>query len=264
MRLQVRLTALLVAIASFGVLPTVASAHRPSGAASYSDDAGAAGGASYDENDPYWDEEASGGAGEYGDYGDPYDPADSGGQQPGDPVPPAKPAKPAKPSTPATPAPPSTPAPDVKLPAKPAKYIAGVTAQMQTNGLAAIPRGAPKQVRQMIAAGNRLIGKPYLWGGGHAKIEDKGYDCSGTVSYALIGGGLLTSPMVSGGLAKWGSAGAGRWVTVYANKNHVYMEVAGVRLDTSPIGDFSLNKGPRWRPLIGARKGFKVRHPTGL
>ena len=99
---------------------------------------------------------------------------------------------------------------------------------------------------------------------GHAKLEDKGYDCSGSVSYALIAGGQLTSPLVSGDLAKWGAAGAGAWVTVYANKNHVYMEMAGLRFDTSPIADPTAAKGPRWRPLIGGRKGFKVRHAVGL
>ena len=137
---------------------------------------------------------------------------------------------------------------------------------LRTNGKAAIPRGAPKRVRAIIAAANQIAGKPYKWGGGHAKLVDRGYDCSGTVSYALIrsGTGLLFSPLASGGFARWGTAGAGKWVTVYANKGHVYMEVAGLRLDTSPAGVWGGEKGVRWRPAIGRRTGFKVRHPVGL
>jgi len=158
--------------------------------------------------------------------------------------------------------------PPVKTPAIPAgppvATVAGRTAVLQSNGKAAIPRGAPKRVRKLISAGNRLIGKPYKWGGGHAKLNDSGYDCSGTVSYALIGGTLLNSPMVSGSFMRWGSGGEGKYVTIYANKGHIYMEVAGLRLDTSPIGDYTGAKGPRWRPVIGKRKGFKVRHPAGL
>src|SRR3954452_25461219 len=106
---------------------------------------------------------------------------------------------------------------------------------LRTDGKAAIPRGAPARVRAMIAAANQIVGKPYKWGGGHAKLVDSGYDCSGTVSYALIGSGVLVGPMVSGQFATWSTAGAGRWVTVYANKGHVYLEVAGLRLDTSAV-----------------------------
>jgi len=142
--------------------------------------------------------------------------------------------------------------------------VAGRVARMRTDGLAAIPRAAPKRVRTLIAAVNRIIGKPYKWGGGHARLLDKGYDCSGAVSYALIGAGLLASPQVSGRLARFGAKGAGRWVTVYANKGHVYLEVAGLRLDTSSVGDTRRRSGVRWRPLIGARRGFAVRHPVGL
>jgi hypothetical protein len=144
--------------------------------------------------------------------------------------------------------------------------VAGRQAMLRTNGKAAIPRGAPRRVRAIIAAANQIAGKPYKWGGGHARLDDRGYDCSGTVSYALIrsGAGLLASPMVSGSFARWGAAGAGNWVTVYANKGHVYMEVAGLRLDTSAAGDWGGKKGVRWRPVIGKRRGFKVRHPLGL
>ncbi|WP_205699592.1 NlpC/P60 family protein [Conexibacter sp. SYSU D00693] len=144
------------------------------------------------------------------------------------------------------------------------RTVAGKVARMRKDGKAAVPRGAPKRVRQMIAAANQIVGKPYKWGGGHASIVDRGYDCSGAVSYALIRTGLLNAPRVSGSLARWGSGGTGRWVSVYANKGHVYMEIAGLRLDTSPVGDPSGRKGVRWRPVIGKRRGFSTRHPVGL
>jgi|GEM_PF-927968 len=220
------------------------SASGGAGAAQYYDDTDD-GGASAD--DPYYDHS--------------YDEnTDNGGQEPSGslPDPPKAPAKPKAPPAPA-PAPPTPPAPTT-----PAVTSPGTVAQMMSNGKATVPRNAPKAVRQMIVAANRLIGKPYLWGGGHAKLEDKGYDCSGSVSYALIAGGQLTSPLVSGALAKWGAVGAGAWVTVYANKDHAYMEIAGLRFDTSPVADPSGAKGPRWRPAIGGRKGFKVRHSVGL
>ena len=163
---------------------------------------------------------------------------------------------------------PSTPeVPEVpEIPLVTTPTVAGRQAMLRTNGKAAIPRGAPKRVRAIIAAANQIAGRPYKWGGGHARLDDRGYDCSGTVSYALIrsGTGLLASPMVSGSFARWGATGAGRWVTVYANKGHVYMEVAGLRLDTIAVGDWGGRKGVRWRPVIGKRKGFKVRHPLGL
>lgn len=90
------------------------------------------------------------------------------------------------------------------------------------------------------------------------------YDCSGAVSFALIRTGHLRSSLTSGGFARWGSRGKGRWVTIYANRGHVYMEVAGLRFDTSAVADAGGRKGARWRPAIGRRKGFKVRRPAGL
>ena len=168
----------------------------------------------------------------------------------------------------APPADPETwaPEPEPQIPLVATPTVAGKQAMLRTNGKAAIPRGAPQRVRAIIAAANQIVGKPYKWGGGHAKLVDRGYDCSGTVSYALIksGTGLLYSPMVSGSFARWGAAGAGRWVTVYANRGHVYLEIAGLRLDTSAVGDWGGSKGVRWRPVIGKRKGFKVRHALGL
>jgi hypothetical protein len=145
------------------------------------------------------------------------------------------------------------------------KIIKGKRALVRADGKAAIPRGAPKRVRVAIAAANKIVGKPYKWGGGHAKLFDRGYDCSGTVGYSLIHAGLQRAPMVSGQYAaRWGNGGAGRWITVYANKGHVYMEIAGLRLDTSPVGDPTGRRGVRWRPVIGRRGGFAARHPAGL
>jgi cell wall-associated NlpC family hydrolase len=144
------------------------------------------------------------------------------------------------------------------------RTVPGKVARLRTDGKAAIPRAAPKRVQALIAAANHIIGKPYLWGGGHAKIADAGYDCSGAVSYALIGAQLLAAPMVSGTLAKWDAAGSGKWLSIYANKGHVYLEVAGLRLDTSAVGDRGGRGGVRWRPVIGRRTGFHARHPVGL
>ena len=150
------------------------------------------------------------------------------------------------------------------LPVSKRPTVAGKTAMIRRNGLAAIPKGAPARVRAIISAANQIIGKPYKWGGGHGRLFDSGYDCSGTVSYALIRAGLLGSPLVSGSLAHWGGRGKGRYVTIYANRGHVYMEVAGLRLDTSSVGDPKGKSGVRWRPPIGKRVGFAVRHVNGL
>jgi hypothetical protein len=142
--------------------------------------------------------------------------------------------------------------------------VPGRTALMRRDGKAAIPRGAPKRVRAVIAAANQIVGKPYKWGGGHARLLDKGYDCSGAVSFALIRAGLLPAPRVSGALARWAAPGAGRWLTVHANRGHVYLEVAGLRLDTSRVGDRGGRSGVRWRPVIGRRPAFTSRHVAGL
>ena len=130
------------------------------------------------------------------------------------------------------------------------------------NGKAIAPRNAPRRVRQIIKAGNRIIGKPYKWGGGHATFSrlDSGYDCSGSVSYALRGARLLRSPLASGALMRWGRRGTGRWVTVYAHGGHAYMVVAGLRLDTSGTG----GRGPRWLTVRRSSAGFVARHPRGL
>jgi hypothetical protein len=157
---------------------------------------------------------------------------------------------------------PLVPEPTVPMPTT--RTIAGKVALVRADGKAAIPRGAPARVRAVIAAANEIAGKRYKWGGGHAKLVDRGYDCSGAVGYSLIRPGLLGAPMVSGSFARWGVAGAGRWITIYANRGHVYMEVAGLRLDTSAVADPGGRSGVRWRPAVGRLKGFKVRHIAGL
>lgn len=158
---------------------------------------------------------------------------------------------------------PEPPAPVVELVRT--ATVRGKVAKLRTDGKAAIPRGAPKRVRTLIAAINRIVGKPYRWGGGHRRLLDGGYDCSGAVSYGLIGAGMLRAPEVSGTLMRFGAAGRGRWISVYANKGHVYLEVAGLRLDTSGVGDlYGGRSGVRWRSLIGKRRGFVTRHPAGF
>jgi hypothetical protein len=142
--------------------------------------------------------------------------------------------------------------------------IPGAVATIGPDGLAAAPAEAPPQVHAAIAAANRIVGKPYRYGGGHGKVEDSGYDCSGTVSYALIGAKLLKAPLDSSSFMRWGESGPGAWITVYTNPGHAYVVIAGLRLDTSAAGDPSGNKGPRWRPVLRSTRGFRARHPVGL
>ena len=113
----------------------------------------------------------------------------------------------------------------------------------------------------MINAGNKIRRKPYDWGGGHADFKDKGYDCSGAVSYVLHAAGMLDYPMVSGQFMKYGSPGTSRWVSIYASKTHVFMEIAGLRYDTSYITDGD-KSGPGWSEVLRERKGFRVRRPA--
>jgi hypothetical protein len=132
-------------------------------------------------------------------------------------------------------------------------------------GRAIAPPQAPTLVKRLIAAANEISDRPYVWGGGHRSFFSEGYDCSGAVSYALHGAELLSTTMVSGQLARWGEGGVGRWVTIYANAEHVFMIVAGLRFDTRE--DMPGESGPRWKmaepdPRILGR--FAVRHPAGL
>ena len=133
------------------------------------------------------------------------------------------------------------------------------------NGRAVAPAAAPRRVKRVIAAGNRLIGKPYRYGGGHRPFRaglDTGYDCSGTASYALFGGRFLRSPMPSGSFVRWGRRGPGRWITVYAHSGHMYIVVAGLRLDTGMRDDPSTT-GPGWSKKLRPSGAFVARHPRG-
>jgi hypothetical protein len=145
------------------------------------------------------------------------------------------------------------------------QIVPGAVATLLPNGMAAAPDTAPQEVKDAIAAANEIIGRPYVYGGGHnARFASKGYDCSGTVSYALHGGDLLTSPLDSRSFLKWGERGPGAWITVYTNPSHAFAVIAGLRLDTSAAGDPSGAKGPRWRPALRSTKGYKARHPLGF
>ncbi len=140
------------------------------------------------------------------------------------------------------------------------RFEHGRTAMLK-NGLAYAPKKAPPAVVKAIAAGNRLQNKPYKWGGGHARHNDTGYDCSGSVSYVLREAGLLKGSMTSKGYHDYGRKGQGDWITVYVRNGHVFMTVAGLRLDTGGSGNRS---GPRWKPETRASRGHVMRHPRGL
>jgi cell wall-associated NlpC family hydrolase len=132
-------------------------------------------------------------------------------------------------------------------------------------GLAYAPSLAPAAVQQAIWAGDAIRHKPYIYGGGHGVWNDGGYDCSGTVSYVLHAAGLLKISMDSSEFMSWGGHGLGQWITIYTNPAHAFIEIAGIRLDTSAEGDPhpAPGSGPRWRPLLQDTSGFLVRHPTG-
>ena len=136
--------------------------------------------------------------------------------------------------------------------------VSGIS--INTGGMVQPPPGAPPAVARVIAAANAIATLPYVWGGGHGSFQANGYDCSGSVSYALAAGGLLTSPLVSGAFESWGAPGPGRWITVYANAGHAWMEVAGWRFDTVALA----TGGTRWSQGGGEFSGFVVRHPPGL
>jgi cell wall-associated NlpC family hydrolase len=138
---------------------------------------------------------------------------------------------------------------------------AGRGGWVEANGYARAPVNAPDAVRRVIQAGNLIARSPYVWGGGHGAWVDKGYDCSGSVSYGLAAGGLLGYSLTSGQLMNWGQAGPGRWLTIYANEHHVFMYVAGLRFDTSGrAGDHA----SRWQLAPRSADGFVVRHYPGL
>jgi cell wall-associated NlpC family hydrolase len=147
----------------------------------------------------------------------------------------------------------SAPAP---APAAPA----GAKAALGADGHAVAPASAPAAVKSLIAAANRIVGKPYRYGGGHGKWEDTGYDCSGSDSYALHGGGLLNRPMTSGEFESYGDAGPGAWITIYGSGGHSYLVVAGLRFDT---GFHPPPSGPQWSTKMRPSDGYVARHPVG-
>lgn len=120
--------------------------------------------------------------------------------------------------------------------------------------------GLPLRVRRVIAAADRIARKPYRYGGGHARWYDSGYDCSGSISYALWGAGLIAASRSSSGFMRWGSAGRGRWITIYAAPGHAFMVIAGRRFDTTGRAE----TGTRWQPHMRSTAGYVARHPRGL
>ncbi len=161
------------------------------------------------------------------------------------------------------------------VPGSPTPVVAGTKAKLLRDGTAAAPAAAPLRVQQAIWAANRIQTKPYRYGGGHARFpEDSAYDCSGTISYALNGAGLLKTPLDSSSFMSWGERGRGAWITVYTNPGHAYVVIAGLRLDTSAAyvkvsrrgrrRSKAAERGPRWRPSARPSRGFRARHPAGL
>jgi cell wall-associated NlpC family hydrolase len=137
----------------------------------------------------------------------------------------------------------------------------GVSNAILLTGIALAPPDAPEAVKGVINNANAIVGRPYVWGGGHASFYSYGYDCSGAVSFALFGGGLIPEPLTSTGLESWGAPGPGKWITIYANAEHTFAEIAGLRWDT--VGD-AQGTGPRWHLAPNSHAGFVVRHPPGL
>lgn len=145
------------------------------------------------------------------------------------------------------------------------------TATLNSDGTVTAPAGAPQAVQEVIAAANSIIDMPYIYGGGHGKWNDSGYDCSGAVSFALHGGNLLSAPEDSTELESYGSAGPGQWITIYADAGHTFMVVAGLAFDTAHYGPTTPGgTGPRWLTAANATANLSdggdyiVRHPSGL
>ena len=149
------------------------------------------------------------------------------------------------------------------LPARSAgPTVAGNRAVLR-NGIAYAPANAPDSVKSAIWAANNLRRKPYVWGGGHGSFNDYGYDCSGTVSYALHSAGVLASPLPSSDFRRYGQRGRGRWITIYARSGHTFAVIAGLRLDTTDLR-YGTDIGPRWHQDFRDTRGFVARHPDGL
>jgi cell wall-associated NlpC family hydrolase len=137
----------------------------------------------------------------------------------------------------------------------------GESTSILLTGIALPPPDAPQVVQDVINNANMIIGRPYVWGGGHGSWYSHGYDCSGSVSFALFGGGMIPRPLTSGELEGWGAPGPGKWITVYANAGHTFAEIAGLRFDTSGTEN---GTGPRWHLAGRPTDGYVVRHPPGF
>jgi peptidoglycan hydrolase-like protein with peptidoglycan-binding domain len=136
----------------------------------------------------------------------------------------------------------------------------GAKGSVGSDGFAQAPASAPQEVKDAIAAGNEIAKTPYKYGGGHGKLKDSGYDCSGSVSYALRKAGLMKSAMASGDMMRMGDSGPGEWITIYANSGHAYMVIAGLRFDTSA----RKQDGTRWTEEPRSSKGYTARHIDGF
>ncbi|TMP96732.1 MAG: hypothetical protein E6L07_04350 [Verrucomicrobia bacterium] len=132
------------------------------------------------------------------------------------------------------------------------------------SGQAAAPKKAPLSVKRAIWAANQLRSKPYRYGGGHKSFDDRGYDCSGTISYVLGAGGLISAPMNSTEFRNYGDRGPGKWITIYAREGHTFAVIAGLRLDTTPYDRYTGKWAPRWQTIYRPPRGFDARHPVGL
>lgn len=140
--------------------------------------------------------------------------------------------------------------------------VAGNRAVLR-NGVAYAPSNAPQRVKNAIWAANSLRHKPYVWGGGHGSFYDRGYDCSGTVSFALHGADALASPLPSSDFMRYGERGRGRWITIYSRRGHTFAMIAGLRLDTTDFQNGG-NTGPSWHLDSRDTRGYVARHPAGM
>jgi hypothetical protein len=155
----------------------------------------------------------------------------------------------------------TTTTPTETVPGAPEGAPLSGTATLLPNGTALAPPNAPFAIQNAIRAANRIHTRTYIWGGGHRRWKSKGYDCSGAVSYVLHAAGLLSAPLVSGQLARWGYPGTGGWITVFANRHHTFMVIAGLRFDTSPVGEtLNQGRGPRWRVYLRSATGYAIRY----
>jgi cell wall-associated NlpC family hydrolase len=141
--------------------------------------------------------------------------------------------------------------------------VSGKAARLRF-GRAAAPKKAPLSVKRAIWAANQLRSKPYRYGGGHKSFDDRGYDCSGTISYVLGGAGLIATPMSSTEFRSYGERGPGKWITIYAREGHTFAVIAGLRLDTTPFDRYTGKWAPRWQTIYRPPQGFEARHPVGL